>query len=117
MRDERMQDSRDLAEVIRTEANGRTPCMDDPHRWFPDQNNELPGEWSAQMRSINATKQVCKSHCFVVAECLAYALEHKEDWGIWGGTSTIERRRLLALRRKSQTDNETVSLLTKGETK
>jgi WhiB family redox-sensing transcriptional regulator len=36
---------------------------------------------------------VCRS-CDVRAECLEYALEHDERFGIWGGMSERERRRL-----------------------
>lgn len=38
-------------------------------------------------------KQVCRS-CEVRAECLEYALENDEPFGIWGGMSERERRRL-----------------------
>ena len=38
-------------------------------------------------------KRVCMS-CEVRAECLEYALEHDERFGIWGGLSERERRRL-----------------------
>ena len=37
--------------------------------------------------------RVCRS-CVVRAECLAYALEHDERFGIWGGHTEAERRRL-----------------------
>jgi WhiB family redox-sensing transcriptional regulator len=30
----------------------------------------------------------------VIEECLSYALESREEYGIWGGTSERERRRL-----------------------
>lgn len=33
---------------------------------------------------------VCRA-CPVQAECLAYALEHDERYGIWGGTTALER--------------------------
>ena len=38
-------------------------------------------------------KRVCRS-CDVRAECLEYALENDERFGIWGGMSERERRRL-----------------------
>lgn len=43
--------------------------------------------------STRQAKQVCRS-CEVRAECLEYALEHDERFGIWGGFSERERRRL-----------------------
>lgn len=38
-------------------------------------------------------KKVCLG-CEVRAECLEYALGHDERFGIWGGLSERERRRL-----------------------
>jgi WhiB family transcriptional regulator, redox-sensing transcriptional regulator len=43
--------------------------------------------------STRPAKRVCRS-CEVQAECLAYALDHDIKWGIWGGTSEMERRSL-----------------------
>ena len=42
---------------------------------------------------IEEAKRVCRG-CEVRAECLEYALEHDERFGIWGGLSERERRRL-----------------------
>ena len=36
-------------------------------------------------------KKVCQT-CSVVTQCLEYALDHPEEWGIWGGTSQEERK-------------------------
>ena len=49
----------------------------DPEAFFPEKGG----------------KRVCES-CEVRAECLGYALEHDERFGIWGGLSERERRRL-----------------------
>ena len=38
-------------------------------------------------------KRVCGG-CEVRAECLAYALAHRERFGVWGGTTERERRRM-----------------------
>jgi WhiB family redox-sensing transcriptional regulator len=53
-----------------------------PEAFFPN-----PGE------SNKAAKKTCLS-CEVKNECLAYALEHDERFGIWGGLSERERRKL-----------------------
>lgn len=39
-------------------------------------------------------KEICAA-CPVRAACLTYALEHNEPFGVWGGLSHPERRRLL----------------------
>lgn len=43
--------------------------------------------------SSKAARLVC-GQCSVRLECLEYALNNKEQFGIWGGTSERERRRL-----------------------
>jgi WhiB family redox-sensing transcriptional regulator len=48
--------------------------------------------------STAEAKAVCAA-CQVRAECLQYALEHNEKFGIWGGLSERERRRLRRARR------------------
>ena len=38
-------------------------------------------------------KRICAG-CEVRVECLAYALAHRERFGVWGGTTERERRRM-----------------------
>jgi WhiB family transcriptional regulator, redox-sensing transcriptional regulator len=64
----------------------------DPESFFPEKGG-----------STREAKQVCRS-CEVRAECLEYALEHQERWGIWGGFSERERRRLSRERQTSQAE-------------
>jgi len=54
----------------------------DPEAFFPETGG-----------STREAKRVCRG-CEVRAECLEYALEHDERFGIWGGLSERERRRL-----------------------
>jgi WhiB family redox-sensing transcriptional regulator len=54
----------------------------DPEAFFPEKGG-----------STREAKRVCGG-CEVRAECLGYALEHDERFGIWGGLSERERRRL-----------------------
>jgi WhiB family redox-sensing transcriptional regulator len=54
----------------------------DPEAFFPEKGG-----------STREAKRVCRS-CEVKAECLDYALEKDERFGIWGGMSERERRRL-----------------------
>lgn len=46
--------------------------------------------------SSSAARAIC-AKCPVRTACLRYALEHHEKFGIWGGTSERERRRLMKL--------------------
>ncbi len=54
----------------------------DPESFFPEKGG-----------STREAKKVCTG-CDVRSECLEYALAHDERFGIWGGLSERERRRL-----------------------
>jgi len=54
----------------------------DPEAFFPEKGG-----------STREAKRVCLT-CEVRAECLEYALGHDERFGIWGGLSERERRKL-----------------------
>lgn len=43
--------------------------------------------------STRDAKKVCRE-CPVKDECLRYAIDHDERFGIWGGKSERERRRI-----------------------
>lgn len=47
---------------------------------------------------VDVARRVC-AECPVRAECLEYALLHRIDYGVWGGASERERRRILRRRR------------------
>jgi hypothetical protein len=54
----------------------------DPELFFPEKG-----------QSPRAAKRVCAA-CEVRAECLQYALDRREPFGVWGGLSERERRAL-----------------------
>lgn len=54
----------------------------DPEAFFPEKGG-----------STREAKRICAC-CEVRDECLEYALENDERFGIWGGMSERERRRL-----------------------
>ena len=85
------------AGLVRTEdvpSSGETPAGDeqwrldalcaetDPEAFFPEKGG-----------STREAKRVCGG-CAVRMECLEYALSNDERFGIWGGLSERERRRL-----------------------
>lgn len=39
-------------------------------------------------------KRICFDECPVRKTCLVYAVAHRENRGVWGGLSDIERRRI-----------------------
>ena len=61
----------------------RANCMGvDPDLFFPERG-----------ASTREAKEVCRG-CVVREDCLEYALANGEKFGIWGGLSERERRRL-----------------------
>jgi WhiB family transcriptional regulator, redox-sensing transcriptional regulator len=54
----------------------------DPEAFFPEKGG-----------STREAKKICGG-CEVRPECLEYALAHDERFGIWGGLSERERRRI-----------------------
>lgn len=61
----------------------RANCMGvDPDLFFPERG-----------ASTREAKEVCRG-CVVREDCLEYALDNGEKFGIWGGMSERERRRL-----------------------
>jgi WhiB family redox-sensing transcriptional regulator len=70
-----------LLQPVEWQAHAR--CAEvDPEIFFPERGG-----------SSKAARAVC-SQCDVRSQCLEYALNNKEQFGIWGGTSERERRRL-----------------------
>jgi len=54
----------------------------DPEVFYPEKGG-----------STRDAKRVCLG-CEVRAQCLQYALDHDERFGVWGGRSEVERRKL-----------------------
>ena len=67
----------------------------DPDLFFPERG-----------ASTREAKAVCRS-CEVRSDCLEYALAHGEKFGIWGGLSERERRRVRRARALERRDAAT----------
>lgn len=62
---------------------GRANCMGvDPELFFPERGS-----------STREAKEVCRG-CVVREDCLEFAITNGEKFGIWGGMSERERRRV-----------------------
>jgi WhiB family redox-sensing transcriptional regulator len=83
-----VQEFMQLVQGLPVESDGRrwqerANCLGvDPDLFFPERG-----------ASTREAKAVCRG-CEVRAECLEYALDHGEKFGIWGGLSERERRRV-----------------------
>lgn len=67
----------------------RAECKGTDISWFfsnskANNENKLPG------------RHIC-ADCSVKIECLEYALKNQEPYGIWGGLTTKERRKLVRI--------------------
>ncbi|MGW1533919.1 WhiB family transcriptional regulator [Streptomyces aureus] len=86
-------------------------CKADPEAMFP----------SSLTTEIEYAKGYCRS-CPVLELCGQWALEHGEEYGVWGGLSEAERRSILRRRHKTasriSTDDYTGTpgILTRGRT-
>ncbi|TQM30887.1 transcription factor WhiB [Nocardia bhagyanarayanae] len=73
----------EMFESIEEQWQERALCAQtDPEAFFPEKGG-----------STREAKRICMG-CEVRGECLEYALAHDERFGIWGGLSERERRRL-----------------------
>ncbi len=70
----------------------------DPDLFFPERG-----------ASTKEAKSVCRA-CLVKAECLEYAIRHGEKFGIWGGMSERERRRIRRTRALSMKQRASTSV-------
>lgn len=88
----RIAEPREVADLAE-EAGYTLPCTQaDPETMFPEDEDDPI--------AVEEAKQVCRS-CMFRSECAAGATVRREDFGIWGGLTTKERR--AALRRHYRT--------------
>lgn len=85
-----MQDAREYLKLAKAiaEAPYAPPCMvTDPDLWFAshDEDYTLP----------RVAKKFC-DECPVRQQCLEYALQVDEQYGVWGGLTARERQALKA---------------------
>lgn len=57
-------------------------AQSDPETWFPDKGG-----------SVEPAKRICMA-CPVRLPCLQWALDNEERYGLWGGVSERDRRKL-----------------------
>ena len=67
---------------------GALCAQTDPEAFFPEKGS-----------SVRNPKEVCKE-CDVREACLEYALQNNEEFGVWGGLSAKERKKLRTSRNR-----------------
>lgn len=70
------------------EDNGGVDCEGEPETFFVDDYADVNINFKTRL-----AKSIC-AQCPVRLSCLQYALEFNEIFGIWGGLTPVERRRM-----------------------
>jgi len=83
---ERLRDWFELNDQIDVIA-GQIPCRQAPDLYFPEVGDGM----AASIAKM--AKQACNT-CEVVNQCKIYAIKHKEEYGIWGGTTPNDRKEI-----------------------
>ena len=87
-----------LGDVPERSWQRKANCMGvDPDLFFPERG-----------ASTREAKEVCRG-CVVRQDCLEYALTNGEKFGIWGGMSERERRRIRRARALAGRPGKTAS--------
>lgn len=100
------QTSRLIGQAAATPRNGDAPqhsvpdwrhqaaCRDqDRDLFFPD------GKTGPYLKQIQQAKAVCHT-CPVIVECLSWAIDNREMYGVYGGMDETERQKLLRRTRR-----------------
>ena len=67
----------------------------------PENKEAMEWFFSKEPKEKYAAKNLCFS-CPVRKQCLQWALEHRQIWGIWGGKDEVEMRRTLSVSYKGE---------------
>lgn len=78
------------------EVDQASCAQSDPDAWYPEKGRK---------DSVQIAKRVCKT-CPIRERCLEIALETDERYGVWGGLSERERRKLKKGRENGQGSTE-----------
>ena len=69
-------------------------------------SEDLPTSGSARRSTTAAAKAVCAA-CPVCSECLRYAIDHRVEYGVWGGFTGAERQQLARTVRRPDRSRDT----------
>ena len=75
---------------------GQVGCMEYPENFYPEEKQGRAAY--ADQLEIAFAKGICQD-CPIRNLCLEYALIADEEFGIWGGLTTPERRAILKKKR------------------
>lgn len=76
----------DLQKVI-DKAPDIPPCTNFPDLFFGD------SQGTSALADIGIAKRMC-GRCSIRVDCAIYALEATEEFGVWGGLSSLDRKKM-----------------------
>jgi len=106
--DELESDTADIALLRQARLRRDGACRGWPTEWF------YPGRGAAGAEAAMRATAIC-GLCPVRAPCLAFALNLKDRFGIWGGLSEVPRRALHALVEQGNTIDDIAERAVSGE--
>jgi WhiB family transcriptional regulator, redox-sensing transcriptional regulator len=81
-----------LTHLVADDFAGHPACAEvDPELFFPE---------VGETTKVAKAKVICAG-CEIREACLDFALRHGEAFGVWGGTTPMERREMWRVRRES----------------
>lgn len=83
------------------QVDGRCNGRDDIE-WFPDMDAAATDEAAKDL--AEPAKALCRI-CPVARQCLEWALETHQEFGVWGGTDEYDRGRKAGPRKRTQTSS------------
>ena len=72
------------------------PCTSAPDLYFPEKGDGNASEVRGELALANMAKDACLD-CPVMLLCRDFAVLHKKQYGIWGGTNLNERKAIWKL--------------------
>ena len=83
---------RKLADLVAMAGVDQIPCSNAPDLFFPDADDPTRTN-SAQLNVKNAVR-MCKEACPIMEQCASYAIEYREEYGVCGGMTSAQRKRI-----------------------
>lgn len=88
-------------QTMRSSGLSVTPvASDNPRSRGMCRNSPAEKFYPSSGSGVKVAQKICEQ-CVIQEECLEYALDNGEIYGVWGGASERERKRILKHRRVS----------------
>ena len=84
------------------EAPVQVPCTSYPDLFFGDDSN-------SPVADVRIAKRMCQ-RCPIRLQCAVYGVEAEEEFGVWGGLSPLDRKKLKRTYGSSRKASEAIQL-------